>query len=298
MSWYCIDCKTAYQVRTESGFCNAPNCDGMGSGVLKRAQIEESVKEPVIKSATSDPLKEVGICVLLMDASGSMDSPAFPNDPDYSDVTRREIVARSAAAGIFQLSRMTKIDDAYVCAIRFDNTQHHMFTDTVANIIKDHGDAPKFADYLLSELEQMNGTTDINGALAKAKTLVDRFLDGSLKGLGNYLPFYHRGHYCNYVSKVLNIPNVRVLIYTDGENSFGPIDNPFRNDEPDILMGVYIGDPSDAGSKQLQQIVSKCPIHGKDQFFAVDTPEGMSTLRGIFRMASGTSGFCEVCQKI
>lgn len=294
MAWKCIECETTYQILPEGKICTAVDCPGMGqTGFLTEIKGSISSGEPNVPAY--NPLKEAGLCVLLMDASGSMNDPAFPNDPMYNQLSRREIVARAAATGIFQLNQMTKKEDAYICAIRFDHTQEPMFIDTVANIIQKYKDSSTFASYILSELSQMNGGTNINAAIDTAKSLVNHFLDGDLQGMGNYTPFYHRGHYCNFANKTLNIPNARVLIYTDGQNQ-GPIINPFQQDEPDILMGIYIGDPSDSGAKQLRQVVSKCPIHGQDQFFTIDKPEEMATLRGIFRMASGTSGFCMACQ--
>lgn len=93
------------------------------------------------------------------------------------------------------------------------------------------------------------------------------------------------------------MPNIRVLIYTDGEDEVtGHITgNPFKNEEVDILMGAFFGQGEEPGCMALKNIVSKCPIHEVDQFFLINDPTRIQTLRKLFRMASGASGFCPVC---
>jgi hypothetical protein len=92
------------------------------------------------------------------------------------------------------------------------------------------------------------------------------------------------------------VPNVRVLIYTDGMDTESPqIINPFKNEDVDILMGCYFGPGEEQGCRALKEIVSKCPKHDFEQFFLINDPRRIQTLRRLFRMASGASGFCPLC---
>jgi len=101
------------------------------------------------------------------------------------------------------------------------------------------------------------------------------------------------------------IPNIRVLIYTDGQQfdaqenrTLKP--NPFKEHpipglNHDILIGAYFGNEDDPGCKELKGLVSNCPRHDYPQFFLFDNPKQMSNLKSLFRMASGASGFCPKC---
>jgi hypothetical protein len=245
--------------------------------------------------------KEAGLCILLMDASGSMGDSAyrdysFPSKYGGDKLTKREVITDVAAKAIFELEPMSKKDSAYLCAIKFDHRQAVMFTDTVTNILNQHGTAQNLAKYLHDELAEFNGGTDINSALKMAHSFVDKFLAGSITGMGNYIPIYHT-QFAPKSNKSIDVPNVRVLIYTDGEqlSEYGPIINPFKNMEPDLLMGAYVGQESEKGCRDLKSVIGNCIIHGTPQFFVLDNPQKIATLRGLFRMASGTSGFCPTC---
>jgi hypothetical protein len=71
--------------------------------------------------------------------------------------------------------------------------------------------------------------------------------------------------------------------------------NPFKNEDVDILMGCYFGPGEEEGCRALKEIVSKCPKHDFEQFFLINDPRRIQTLRKLFRMASGASGFCPLC---
>ena len=144
----------------------------------------------------------------------------------------------------------------------------------------------------------MHGRTDINRALKFSKEIYDRFMtNGDLsecKGPKNVRPIMHTVFDRNSNKKI--VPNVRVFIYTDGMDNTSPkIINPFKEEEVDILMGCYFGPGEEEGCRALKNIVSKCPRHDFEQFFLINDPRRIQTLRKLFRMASGASGFCPLC---
>ncbi len=246
--------------------------------------------------------REVGLCVLLMDASSSMTDPAFNGSP----LTRMRLVSNSAASGIFDLERMQNNPNAYVAGFKFDDRVELMFMDTVANLIGRFGDVRTFANYLYDELFKMQQGTDINKALRQAHAFVDRFLKKDLTGLPftDYQPMMQRIFKFNSIDTV-SIANVRVMIYTDGMqyDSNGNRDllpNPFKTNplpllNHDIVIGAFFGQASDNGCHELQSILSNCPIHNSPQFFLFDKPANIGDLKYLFRMASGASGFCPRC---
>ena len=106
-------------------------------------------------------------------------------------------------------------------------------------------------------------------------------------------------------TQAVSIPNVRVLIYTDGmqydaNGSKILHDNPFtrypiEGVNHDIVIGAFFGKENDDGCKELKGLLSRCPIHDVEQFFLFDRPEKIGNLKYLFRMASGASGFCPRC---
>ena len=309
----CIECGKSYSEATipTNGICDDANCPGQGlTGLIVPDESEQQSAYPSFISQSGQG-KEVGLCVLLMDASGSMaEEPysisfpsKYPAKPDSKIVTereakltKREVVTDAVALAIFGLKNLSKKENAYICAIKFDNEPTVMFTKTVTEILNEYNDAKEFARYLYNELSEKNGGTNINGALNLAYSFVKKFIDGTVPGMENCIANVQT----QWIrSKSIDIPNVRIMLYTDGEQlpHYGDIVNPFKanKDELDLLIGAYIGDPSDSGCKQLGKIISNCPVHNHKQFYVMNAPNKIATLRGLFRMASGTSGFCPYC---
>jgi hypothetical protein len=252
---------------------------------------------------TVERVPEVALCIILMDGSSSMTEPVFKGSP----LSRMRLVATTAASGIFDLERMQNNPYAFVAAFKFDDRLELMFIDTIANLIYRYDkDVTKFANYLYDELYKMQQGTDINQALTQAHSFVEKFLKGQLPNfpLKKYRVMMQRILKHGPVESV-SIPNVRVLIYTDGMQ-FDSVGNRGLNQNPfiqypieglnhDIVIGAFFGQGNDDGCSELQGLLSKCPIHDETQFFLFDKPAKIGNLKYLFRMASGASGFCPKC---
>jgi hypothetical protein len=275
---------------TIDGFCPESECYGIGFLVEEQG----AQQTPGSSQSSIDlPGKEIGLCILLMDASGSMNTPAFSANP----ATKAQLVAGSASGGIFDLGKLSNKEDAYIIGIMFDSGIHPVMCSSVEEILRVHSDTSKFAIFLKDKFTY--GGTDINGALNFAKQIYDDFvLHGDLSRYGgpkNVKPIKHSILTKQGEQKI--VPNIRVLLYTDGEDeTTGYIKgNPFKDEETDILMCAFFGRGEEPGCLPLKNITSKCPIHDVDQFFLINEPNRIQTLRKLFRMASGASGFCPVC---
>jgi hypothetical protein len=268
---------------TADGICPQKECYGVG--FLAAASPNVSLE--------ASGFKEIGLCILLMDCSYSMKEPAFPGSPAKKD----QLVAGSASGGVFDLKGMSRPQDAYVATIMFDSSPRMVFTRSVDQILGDYSSASDFAQFLAGQFTYQG--TDINSALAFAKKVYDDFVQkGDLSAYGgpkNVRPVKHT--VLKPDGDDIVVPNVRVLVYTDGDDRVtGYITgNPFQSEPVDVLMGAYFGAGEEPGCRQLKSILSKCPIHEIDQFFLINDPARIQTLRRLFRMSTGTSGFCPAC---
>jgi hypothetical protein len=346
--YQCVECGTYYaeQKVNQKGIVIEQVPDSLVCQLNDRCQtvglcadIELSLDEVIAKiygdggGGGGGQDKELGLCLFLMDASLSMGEHAFGNAPrpsvlkpqphpnDYKSVedkghmSKREMVALAAARGVFGLKSLSKRKDydpheyAYIGIILYDHATKPLFFKSVKNIFKENEDENIFAKWLLTQMKDMNGGTDINGALNMADNLVKKFKAKSLDALGNYLPMTQNfaahfdidGGNKHPISKTEVEPNIRVMLYTDGEQlaEYGALDSPFRLYTPvDPLICAYIGEKGTRGAKELRSIVRYCPVHGKEQMIVVDKVTAFPTLHGIFKMASGGSGFCEMCLNV
>lgn len=307
--WVCLTNEEhVFDEPTDDGFCTI--CPPY-EGIVEERIVEERIilnPEPDPSPAsmpinrTGNGTQEVGLCVILMDASSSMTDQAFPG----TKPTKMNLIATSAASGIFDLERMQNNPNAYVAAFKFDDRVELMFVDTVANLLKRFDkDVKKFAGYLHDELFMMQGGTDINRALQQAYSFVDKFLKKQLPDftVRDYAPM--RQIILGSNGDSLSIANVRVLIYTDGmqyDANRNKIlnDNPFKQNplaglNHDIVIGAFFGQETDEGCQELKGLLSTCPIHDELQFFLFNNPAKINILKYLFRMASGASGFCPRC---
>ena len=99
--------------------------------------------------------------------------------------------------------------------------------------------------------------------------------------------------------KQITVANVRTLIYSDGAHNQGTLKNDFANGHDGTvdptLMTTYFGRGDDGGAEQMMALSGTCPTHGLRNYFLINSPERYRSLRGLFRMASGASGFCPAC---
>lgn len=328
--YICVECESIYNDSNKPAdfVCKKNTCPGNGlTGLI--IEMEQTVQPPPIPGAgatvpppipgygatnppsvpiqTPPPLpieKEVGLCVLLMDASGSMfmdpafKGQGFPSSFGHEFLNKAEMVAKCAANAIFQLKDITlkEHQEAYIMAIKFDHRQSVMFHKSIRGIIEEFRDSTRFAKYLYDSFSDMQGGTNINGALDMAYSFISKFKAGNIPGIGAFEPM-HDSIYLPNKGGDYEIPNIRAMIYTDGEqlSDYGSIRNPFKAHDPDLLLGAFIGDQDERGCTDLRSIISKCPIHQQDQFFVIDNPQRQATLRRLFRMASDASGFCPAC---
>ena len=266
-------------------------------------QNQSAISSKVKILVTGVSIPEVGLSVILMDASASMAEVAYKESP----IIKMKLVAITAASGIFDLERLHNNPNALVAAFKFDDRVELMFMDTVANLItRFNKDVTAFANFIYEELEMMQQDTDINQALSQAHIFVDKFLKKQLDGLPVSKYRVMMQSILKYGSvEAISIPNIRILIYTDGmqfDSNKGTIlrPNPFSQYpleglNHDIVIGAFFGQESDKGCKELQNILNRCPIHDELQFFLFDNPAKIGNLKYLFRMASGASGFCPKC---
>jgi len=269
----------------------------------KGASVTSSPVKITVDPAKNGPVPEVALCIILMDGSASMTDPVFKGSP----LSRMRLVSTTAASGIFDLERMQNNPYAFVAAFKFDDRVELMFIDTIANLIYRYDkDVTKFANYIYDELYKLQQGTDINESLMQAHIFVDKFLQGQLPNfpLKKYRVMMQRILKHGSAESV-SIPNVRVLIYTDGmqfdanggrilrSNPF--VERPLKGLNHDIVIGAFFGQDDDDGCQELQSLLSRCPIHDELQFFLFDKPAKIGNLKYLFRMASGASGFCPKC---
>ncbi|MCY1660923.1 vWA domain-containing protein [Chryseobacterium sp. SL1] len=245
----------------------------------------------------------VGLYIFLVDSSASMfDGNAFPNVRQ----SRAEIVSAQIAGAIFQMSAISRKDDAYLFVLLFDHKLKPFINFmTLQQVFDKYSTAEDLQAALYREMQGMNGATDINLALKTAYHHTQKFVNGEMESIGSIKPMFQT-IYNPITLKDITIPNVRCLILTDGEqytaaNGINRIEeNPFERFEfegryVNILMGAYNGSGNDGGCQELKAIMSKCPIHNEPQFFLFDNAHKIGDMYKLFRMASGPSGFCPKC---
>lgn len=277
---------------------------------LCQKKMEDLIVDDTVTTISPSAEGELGLCVLLMDASGSMFKP---NALEGSEENRAQIVARAAAKGIMSLKENSRGKDAYLAVYKFDHRVKPVFLKSIAEVTQSYENEEALEDFLYQSMEmEMGGETDINEALIQAYNLVSAFLKKQIsvfrkpRGDKDYPVVMRPVTNRNTMDQIV-VPNVRVFIYTDGmqyvDGESKELINPFLGggdlpDSPvDILLGAFIGSEKSKGCKDLERILSDCPEHDTKQFFLIDKPEDTVELAGIFRMASGNSGFCSECVK-
>src|SRR4051794_38688701 len=90
----CTNCNKAFDKYTHDGFCDMPPCYGVG--------LLQEIPAGSAGAADGTPMEasEIGLCILVCDASGSMDRTAFAGNP----ASRARLVAAAAAGALNELS--------------------------------------------------------------------------------------------------------------------------------------------------------------------------------------------------
>jgi hypothetical protein len=205
-----------------------------------------------------------------------------------------------------------KTEYAYIALVGFagnaallKDRQGNQFFKTIADIQKEFPTSKELTEFLKERLTDQSldpNYTDITQALAVGYDIYQGAMarDLSRYGIGGEwtLMEHHPVKPGGAKDEQLTVPNVRVLIYSDGEYNppdGKPLANPFANEPLSVLMTVYMGGGQDEGAKQMQSLACTCPTHSVNGYFLINNPERYQTLRYLFRMASGTTGFCATC---
>lgn len=237
----------------------------------------------------------IGLCIIIGDASGSMNDPAFK-----ANKTPKKIhVANSIANAIHELRTMSDPEKALVYVIGFDGNVKPLFLKSVKEIVEIFPEPEQLKQYILNEFEDMGGCTDINQVLTYAQHVIDTAINtGDLSQWGgpSKVTFATDAILPKNGETQIITEKALVVIQTDAGDTENPkIINPFAGEKIDRLIGAFFGPSTDPGCTKLKQVLSKCPKHDFDQFFLIDNPKRIATLRHLFRMASGTNGFCPLC---
>lgn len=299
--WVCsTDSSHEFSSPTEDLFCT--HCPPY-VGVLMEV---DGNTEPLSSSSSNKEIKKgVGLYMFLIDSSGSMFwEDAFTNVP----IKRAKLVSGQVASAIFEMENLNNRDDAYLFVMCFDHTLKPFINFmSVRQVFDKFGDVKNLEESLFSEMSNMNGAggaTDINLTLKTAYNHAQKFIDGEMDVIGKVKPMVNS--VCNTsTGDDFSVPNVRCLIFTDGEQYTGGINekiegNPFSNfiyngSVTNILMGAFHGEKDSSGYKQLKSIMGNCPIHNEPQFFHFSEAAQTMRMRYLFRMGSGPGGFCEKC---
>lgn len=271
---------------------------------------------PAVQSQTS-LLRQVGLCAVICDVSLTMLEAVpemAPPGARRADIPRRvDLVAQNAARGIWDLCKsISKADDAWLALIGFGEDAGLLRMPdekpflVSAREIRDH-----FASY--AELEQhitcefqhhidrWGKGTNISRGLEEAKRIYAALCSNDVSRLGGPKNVEMIEHdILAWDDSEKTIPNFRAFIFSDGDHNRGQLVNPFAEADPSdtpwaLLMTAFVGSEAHPGAGQMQQLAGVCPMHGKRNFFLINNPNRYQQLRGLFRMASGASGFCPKC---
>jgi len=310
----CHNCSKTFAALTQDGCCDEIDC--FGEPLLPDAQSSsQGGASPVISPApgamTTPPGSVEGLCVLVCDISGSMSTPAFPNHP----AEKLKMVTGAVHKAIAELGTITKAENAYIALVAFGgraaivrDPQGQPFVKSVAQIVSQFGEGaahlPTYLyDYFTNDHGGVDrGATDINAALKLAREIYDLTIAGDLSPIGVNATARLMDHsdIVTSAGQQISMPNIRVMIYSDGAHTGGALKNAFEGLFPSPLMTAFIGDDQagpDArtGADQMKALANQCPEHGQKGYFLINAPERHAVLRNLFRMASGASGFCPQC---
>ena len=253
----------------------------------------------VIDSEITSIARSIGLGMCLIDCTGSTNWGVIEGQTKPS---RRDVYARSMADSIMDLAhgeyKLSQPENAYVAIGLFDTRAEIIIFDSIKNM-GDRFDSASLRDFILEKGRAFNGRTDISSALQLIKQVGDAACAGDLSQWGGPKGFslMHQNLPDPEGTRVEVVENFRGVLLTDGAHTEGELIKPDFRMGADPLIGAYWGNPNTRGAKTLASILSNCPIHGTTQLFKMERPEHNLVLRGLFRMASGTGGYCPDCLK-
>jgi|GEM_PF-6987695 len=266
-----------------------------GDGILfQKSNIDDNV------------LGDCSLCIIFLDCSHSMSQPAFVNSP----LTKREILARGVASGIFSRVGSTCSERAYLYVAGFsDHVEVFVPFIRFSDLFRQYSSLVDFEAFLLKKLNTKPSPCDIKLALSSAFKITLDFINLEAVGLGTYKPRYETIFSSNLDTYL--IPNVRAILFTDGLNKWEnhdntPILNPFKaifynKKNIDLLTIVLIREANESITKPITNLVSKCIRHDQnEQLFLIDAPSKINYIKYLFYYfkfggSASAFGFCPTC---
>lgn len=261
--------------------------------------------------------RQVGLCAVICDVSLTMQERvpemALPGTRP-ADVPRRvDLVAQNASRGIWDLCKsISKADDAWLALIGFGEDAGLLRMPdgkpflVSARDIRDHfASSSELEQHIAEEfqyhIDLWGKGTNISCGLEKARGIFDALRANDISQFGGPQSVEMIEHdILAWDDSEKTIPNFRAFIFSDGDHNRGQLLNPFADGEASdvpwaLLMTAFVGSEAHLGAAQMQDISGVCPQHGKRNFFLINNPRRYQQLSGLFRMASGASGFCPRC---
>ena len=313
--WRCLDCDAEY---ADDPGPTCPTCNGFTEMVEASSAASGEVDTEVYAG-------DCGLAVFVFDLSGSMTTPMAGTGGRVSKI---DVVARAFSEPIATLNHgtptggdaaLTHADRYYVAVVGFAGQAELLGVWSLAQMAKADWEATRkhWLEYLLAQMGRAGGATNVSAGLEIARCLVDEALGRRARSLlpddfrlASQSMLWFRGD----DSQPIEVPNVRVLIYSDGEHNVGPFCNAFEsfelfpgsaNAEGRLVNGIlslYFAEESEVttlsqspGALLMRAIAGYCPQHGGIGFMPMIEIKQYPLLRGIFHQTSRASGCCVRC---
>lgn len=319
MKYRCPKCGKIFEEMTQDGMCDRADCLGeelveYAEGSEAGIQIHGEEREPAWATPPVSVGVIEGLCLLVCDISFSMNDPAFAD----SELSKLRMVTRAVHRAVVELYRISMPAEAYVGIIAFGaraalvpDRSGRPFLLSVSEIQREFG-SDGLNPYLF---EQFNADaprvdrqhTDFTGALDLSKKIYDGAIAGDLTAFGvsgEVKILKHMDIYDSFKNEQISVPNVRALLYSDGEYNpkfaGAPLVNAFESVYPSPLMTAFIGNEAASagaheGADQMKALANMCVMHQKRGYFLINNAEKYTVLKNLFSMATRRSGFCPSC---
>jgi len=300
----CPKCGTLYTAETQDHMCAKDEC--YPSTLV---EIEEGSQKITAEQAAAAVRLIEGLCVLVCDVSYSMNEAPF--GPESAGLTKLELVIDAVHGAFEAMQGLTRKDAAYIAMVRFakqaklmTDQQGAPFIKSVQDILDEFKNKDNLSRYIMRNCDQMDrGGTNVTEGLRLGHELVVKTLANDLSAFGipHSISLIQQKPFLPPVGDPIEVPNIRVMIYSDGAHNQGALTNPFTDMQPvSVLMTAFIGnetinDEARIGANQMKEFAAICPEHRQPGYFLINTRGRGEFLRRIFHMATGTSGLCSQC---